>query len=357
MPVSVVNGHQAEGNSPAWLTSLGHHHIPSMDGNYLSFPSDGGFVYDQSLEFITEDFDLDERRSLSSMNTIGSSDVFRTQESTRKPPRPQRQKSLNSEQTKHRRTRSGCYTCRQRRVKCDEARPVCERCRKGKRDCTYPEKTISSKPNRSVQKSKSSGTSSSSSSDEHEDSQPTFMTPDGSDGTSVASSSRQVRADSKRSTILEEYNGAVAEMQSQLENKAAKTNPEIILSQTPDWKTYPKDVKFYLEFFRDNITYCHYAFKHDCRDFLKTAYLEAAISFKPLLYSLVAFTAYHYALRHPDSKPERFLDYYDQSVSLFRATLSKGNNPPVPVLLTMLQLATIEVYYTSRACLRTLTRN
>jgi hypothetical protein len=28
---------------------------------------------------------------------------------------------------KHRRTRSGCYTCRARRVKCDEKKPVCDR--------------------------------------------------------------------------------------------------------------------------------------------------------------------------------------------------------------------------------------
>ncbi|KAF8544727.1 hypothetical protein BDD12DRAFT_814527 [Trichophaea hybrida] len=37
----------------------------------------------------------------------------------------------------HRRTRTGCVTCRKRRVKCDEARPICERCRKGERECSY----------------------------------------------------------------------------------------------------------------------------------------------------------------------------------------------------------------------------
>jgi len=34
--------------------------------------------------------------------------------------------SLN-EHVKHRRTRSGCYTCRNRRVKCDETHPICDR--------------------------------------------------------------------------------------------------------------------------------------------------------------------------------------------------------------------------------------
>ncbi|KAF8247556.1 hypothetical protein K440DRAFT_301490 [Wilcoxina mikolae CBS 423.85] len=37
----------------------------------------------------------------------------------------------------HRRTRTGCVTCRKRRIKCDEARPICERCRKGDRECSY----------------------------------------------------------------------------------------------------------------------------------------------------------------------------------------------------------------------------
>ncbi|KAK6495843.1 hypothetical protein TWF481_002888 [Arthrobotrys musiformis] len=30
--------------------------------------------------------------------------------------------------TRHVRTRTGCWTCRFRKKKCDEARPACERC-------------------------------------------------------------------------------------------------------------------------------------------------------------------------------------------------------------------------------------
>jgi hypothetical protein len=37
-----------------------------------------------------------------------------------------RRRALPGEQVKHRRTRSGCFTCRQRRVKCDEAHPTCD---------------------------------------------------------------------------------------------------------------------------------------------------------------------------------------------------------------------------------------
>ncbi|CAK1361504.1 unnamed protein product [Cercospora beticola] len=49
-----------------------------------------------------------------------------------------RQRLQGAEYVRHQRTRSGCYTCRQRRVKCDESYPICERCWKGKRECTYP---------------------------------------------------------------------------------------------------------------------------------------------------------------------------------------------------------------------------
>ena len=41
--------------------------------------------------------------------------------------RHRRKSAPGMEQIKHRRTRSGCYTCRSRRIKCDEGRPACER--------------------------------------------------------------------------------------------------------------------------------------------------------------------------------------------------------------------------------------
>ncbi|KAH7245514.1 hypothetical protein BKA59DRAFT_475895 [Fusarium tricinctum] len=36
----------------------------------------------------------------------------------------------------------GCLTCRRRKVKCDEKRPICERCRKGFHPCEYGERFI-----------------------------------------------------------------------------------------------------------------------------------------------------------------------------------------------------------------------
>ncbi|KAL4971031.1 Zn(II)2Cys6 transcription factor [Aspergillus stella-maris] len=41
----------------------------------------------------------------------------------------------NAPLRKHRKTSSGCWTCRARKVKCDEERPACRQCRRGKREC------------------------------------------------------------------------------------------------------------------------------------------------------------------------------------------------------------------------------
>ncbi|KAM3442291.1 hypothetical protein NHJ13734_002490 [Beauveria thailandica] len=82
--------------------------------------------------------------------------------------------AAETEQVKHRRTRSGCFTCRGRRVKCDEARPICERCRKGGRDCVYPDPSTSKgssrqKESASTSASTQSPTSSNSEDAEHDD--------------------------------------------------------------------------------------------------------------------------------------------------------------------------------------------
>lgn len=47
---------------------------------------------------------------------------------------------------KYTRTRTGCLCCRSRRIKCDEARPVCKRCTIAKRECVYPDGTGGSNP-------------------------------------------------------------------------------------------------------------------------------------------------------------------------------------------------------------------
>ncbi|KAH7258784.1 hypothetical protein B0J15DRAFT_303594 [Fusarium solani] len=49
--------------------------------------------------------------------------------------------SLNTSSPKPRsfihRTRTGCRTCRHRKVKCDEKKPICTQCFKGSRTCDW----------------------------------------------------------------------------------------------------------------------------------------------------------------------------------------------------------------------------
>ncbi|KAF7792414.1 hypothetical protein EIP86_003451 [Pleurotus ostreatoroseus] len=40
---------------------------------------------------------------------------------------------------KYTRSKTGCLTCRAKKVKCDEAKPDCTRCQQGQRECKWPE--------------------------------------------------------------------------------------------------------------------------------------------------------------------------------------------------------------------------
>ncbi|KAH7316807.1 hypothetical protein B0I35DRAFT_263941 [Stachybotrys elegans] len=42
----------------------------------------------------------------------------------------------------HERSRNGCLTCRARHVRCDEARPECDKCKAGKRPCHYSQPNL-----------------------------------------------------------------------------------------------------------------------------------------------------------------------------------------------------------------------
>ncbi|PWN54123.1 hypothetical protein IE53DRAFT_32278 [Violaceomyces palustris] len=44
--------------------------------------------------------------------------------------------------TSIRRVRSGCLTCKRRKLKCDEEKPSCIRCRNASRECSYTEQSL-----------------------------------------------------------------------------------------------------------------------------------------------------------------------------------------------------------------------
>lgn len=98
-----------------------------------------------------------------------------------------------------------------------------------------------------------------------------------------------------------------------------------------------------MNYHRENLTFHHYSMKCDTGDFLKTTFLEIALSYEPLLYAITAFAAYHHTMSSPDGQLQDFLGYYNTSVSLLRESLAKTPRHTLATVLTILQLATFEV--------------
>ena len=127
----------------------------------------------------------------------------------------------------------------------------------------------------------------------------------------------------------------------------SKHSIKFSLQQHARWSALPKDVKKYLSYHKDNLSYHHYAFKYDGSDFLKSTFLEIALNDQShaLVYAIVAFSCYHYVIAEENSTVslETFLQYYNRSIILLGQSIKK-KKPSIPTLLTILQLATIEVW-------------
>jgi hypothetical protein len=118
-------------------------------------------------------------------------------------------------------------------------------------------------------------------------------------------------------------------------------------SQSPvgrqDWSHLPLDFQKHLDWFVEHISYLHYCLPIETDEFLKTILPNMAAHYEPLLNAVVGFAAYHQTLRNPQGKLEDFLHYYNKSVTLLLGFLKRKEKYNVSTLLTILQLATIEV--------------
>ncbi len=123
-------------------------------------------------------------------------------------------------------------------------------------------------------------------------------------------------------------------------------------ASTQSWRRYsigqrsvelPQKIAFYLDFHRGWLSHHYYGIRCDSGNFIKTMLLEEALNYQPLLYAVVAFSAYHHTLTQPNGKVEDFFYFYTKSVSLLRASLQKNKKCSHATLLTILQLATFEV--------------
>ncbi|KAF2672585.1 hypothetical protein BT63DRAFT_131299 [Microthyrium microscopicum] len=265
--------------------------------------------------------------------------------------RTRRRVGTAGEHVKFRRTRSGCYTCRNRRVKCDEGRPTCERCKKGNRECVYPEVSTTSKPRRGSSKDKTAndeGSSAESAEDDLDEetillssisgsSEPNFpitspelselSTPILTHSTNSREQSSELMQDEQMTPIMSRANSMTARPRSLSTDALSK---------------YSEDIQFYMRYAKTNMTAYHWNYAPDGSDFLQTALLEAALRYEPLLYAVTCFSAYHHSLSQKDGHIGQFLGYHSRSVFALSQALAKGQKRTIATLLTILQLATIE---------------
>jgi len=103
-------------------------------------------------------------------------------------------------------------------------------------------------------------------------------------------------------------------------------------------------LSFFLDYRRKNVTHHDYGLIYDGCGFLHTYLIDQALTDDALLYAVVSFASYHYTIRKPDGVLQDFLGFYSRSLRLLRHTLQRGRDHNIATLLTILQLALLEVY-------------
>ncbi|KAG9248475.1 hypothetical protein BJ878DRAFT_26861 [Calycina marina] len=298
-------------------------------------------------------------------------------EARAKPDCARRKSEKEPGHTKHKRTRSGCYTCRSRRVKCDEGHPTCERCTKGGRKCVYPDLSTASRK-KSIHGIPIEVSESSTDEDDHgEDMEPCALDAIADEDEPVESTveSENVSKSSYYHASSSQSTGSrlgstrqASETPSLVQDKGASPTPstegsvgyfqyqtlgtshpkglkpQSEMQQPYDWSHLPQDLQFYLSYFYDHITFLHYSLKYDSGNFLKTKYIETALHNDALLYALVGFSAFQHTLHNLQGKIQDFLKYYNKAVTLLLNSLKRGDRRTDGTILAILQLATIEEF-------------
>lgn len=112
-----------------------------------------------------------------------------------------------------------------------------------------------------------------------------------------------------------------------------------------DWSHLPPEYQQGLSFFVENLNHFNYCIPLDSDGFFTKILPNMATRHEPLLNALVGFSAYHITLRNPQGKLQDFLQYYNKSVTQLLGLFKRREKPNVATLLTILQLATIEVFF------------
>lgn len=112
-----------------------------------------------------------------------------------------------------------------------------------------------------------------------------------------------------------------------------------------EWSHLPQDLQFYLDYYCENVTHYYYGMVNDPEGFFRTFLPGTAVrqGNEALLYAVVGFAAYHATVKDPKGQIQDFLKYYNKSVTLLLSSFRKKEKQNTATLLTILQLATIEV--------------
>lgn len=113
----------------------------------------------------------------------------------------------------------------------------------------------------------------------------------------------------------------------------------------PDFSHLQPDYQDHMAWYGENITYFHYGLPYDMEGFFDIILPQIALHHEALLNAVVAFAAYQRTVANVDGKVEDFLVYYNRAVSLLLDSLRKKEKHGVATLLTILQIAQIEVGY------------
>jgi len=115
------------------------------------------------------------------------------------------------------------------------------------------------------------------------------------------------------------------------------------ITKTRRFLSLDRDIQWYLNYHRSHITHHHYHLAHGSSDFVTYYIVEQCLTSDSLLYAVLSFTAYHHAVASPDGKSIDFLRYYGQALNYLGKVIANRKKMRTQTLLTILQLASLEV--------------
>lgn len=102
-------------------------------------------------------------------------------------------------------------------------------------------------------------------------------------------------------------------------------NPLQNIAKLAKGKNLPESLYLLLEYHQEHVNPGHYSLPDNCDDFVHGDLFDLALEYKPLLFAIVAFSAY---LKSPE-KPVDYIQHYLESITLLRKSIVSGEKNPM----------------------------